>query len=445
MSRSGADTRQASALAVHGVLRRRSYERALQDAGFSGLPAERKPLAAELALGALRWHHRHAALLAQLMDRPRFGGRLAALLSVGLYQLAHTRIPHHAAVSACVAAGKVLLPRGQSRVVNAVLRRYLRERFRLEQVADRSLAGRFSHPEWLIGRLRSAWPGQWQSILRAGNRKPPMWLRVNRARTDRASYRATLSDTGKRSCCAPPAVPGALRIDPPRPVDQLPGFSAGAVSVQDAGAQLAVPLLGVGPGMRVLDACAAPGGKTAQLLETCRDPGEVVALDVDGGRLRRLEANLARLGLRATVRRGDARRPEEWFDGAVFDRILLDAPCSATGVIRRHPDIKHLRVEEDIARFARLQAKLLNSLWPLLKPGGRLVYSACSVLPEETSDVIRDFLGENRGLAREVRDRGGALGGWALPLARHGYQLLPGRHCADGHFNALLIKPLRTC
>lgn len=444
MSRSGADTRRVSALTVHGVLRRRSYERALHDAGFSGLPPERKPLAAELALGALRWHHRHAALLAQLMDRPRSTGRLAALLSVGLYQLAQTRIPDHAAVSACVAAGKALLPRGQSRVVNAVLRRYLRERSRLEQAADQSPAGRFSHPDWLIRRLRSAWPGHWRSILRAGNRKPPMWLRVNRARTGRASFQATLSDTGKWSCCAPPAVPGALRIDPPRPVDQVPGFSEGTVSVQDAGAQLAVPLLGVKPGMRVLDACAAPGGKTAQLLEASKDLGEVVALDVDGARLRRLEANLARQGLNATVRRGSALRPKPWFDGAAFDRILLDAPCSATGVIRRHPDIKHLRVEEDIARFARLQGQLLRRLWPLLKPGGRLVYSACSVLPEETSDVIRGFLGENRGLAREARDRRGALGGWALPLARHGYQLLPGRHCADGHFNALLKKPLRT-
>ena len=444
MSGSGANVRRVGALAVRGVLGGRGYEQALRDAGFSELTPERRPLAAELALGALRWHHRHAALLAQLMERPRTGGKLGALLSVGLYQLAHTRVPHHAAVNACVAAAKSLLPRGQPRVVNAVLRRYLRERVRVEKAADRSLAGRFSHPEWLIGRLRTAWPGHWQSVLRAGNRKPPMWLRVNRAKTDRESYRASLPDSGEWSCAAPATAPNALRIDPPRPVDQVPGFSEGAVSIQDAGAQLAVPLLGAGPGMRVLDACAAPGGKTAQLLETRTDLDEVVALDVDAERLKRLEAGLARLNLGATVRRGDALRPGDWFDGAAFDRILLDAPCSATGVIRRHPDIKHLRRDEDIARFARLQAKLLESLWPLLKPGGRLVYSVCSVLPEETSGVIRTFLGENSGLAREVRGCGGALAGWALPLAQHGYQLLPGRHFADGHFNALLEKPLRN-
>ena len=443
MSGSGANVRRVGALAVHGVLGGRGYEQALRCAGFSGLAPERRPLAAELALGALRWHHRHAALMAQLMERPRTGGKLGALLSVGLYQLARTRIPHHAAVNSCVAAAKSLLPHGQPRVVNAVLRRYLRERARVEKAADKSPGGRFSHPEWLIGRLRTAWPGHWQSILRAGNRKPPMWLRVNRAKTDRESYRASLADSGERSCVAPAGAPNALRIDPPRPVGQVPGFSEGAVSIQDAGAQLAVPLLGAGPGMRVLDACAAPGGKTAQLLETGMDLDEVVALDVDAERLKRLEAGLARLNLGATVRRADALRPKDWFDGVAFDRILLDAPCSATGVIRRHPDIKHLRRDEDIARFAVLQAKLLKSLWPLLKPGGRLVYSVCSVLPEETSGVIQTFLGENSGLAREVRGCGGALGGWALPLAQHGYQLLPGRLCADGHFNALLEKPLR--
>ena len=444
MNGSGANIRRVGALAVRGVLEGRGYERAVQDAGFYELTPERRPLAAELTLGALRWHHRHAALLAELMERPRTGGNLGALLSVGLYQLAHTRIPDHAAVNACVAAGKSLLPRGQPRVVNAVLRRYLRERARVENAVNGSLTGRFSHPGWLIGRLQAAWPGHWQSILHAGNRKPPMWVRVNRAKTDRESYRSSLSDSGEWSCAAPPGLPHALRIDPPRPVDRLPGFSEGAVSIQDAGAQLAVPLLGIGPGMRVLDACAAPGGKTAQLLETCEDPGEVVALDVDGERLGRLEANLDRLGLHATIRRGDALRPGDWYEGAAFDRILLDAPCSATGVIRRHPDIKHLRRDKDIARFARLQAKLLQSLWPLLKPGGRLVYSVCSVLPEETSGVIRAFLGENGSLAREVRGCGGALGGWALPLAQHGYQLLPGRHCADGHFNALLEKPLHN-
>ena len=441
MSGTGAGTRRVSALTVHGVLQGHSYAHALDAAGHSELAPGRQALASELALGALRWHHRHAQLLERLMDRPRPSGKLGALLSVGLYQLVRTRIPDHAAVNACVSAGKTLLGPAPSRAVNAVLRRYLRESRQLEKAADQSLEGRYSHPGWLIRRLQAAWPGHWSSILRAGNRKPPMWLRVNRTRTGRNAYRAQASGAGRWRFGLPDDLPGALRLDPPGPVRDVPGFAEGLVSVQDAGAQLAAPLLGVRPGMRVLDACAAPGGKTAQLLELCPEPGELVALDIDGERLARLEENLGRLGLSATVRRGDALRPADWFDGVAFDRILLDAPCSTTGVIRRHPDIKHLRRDDDIAPFARVQRRLLDSLWPLLKPGGRLLYSVCSVLPEETTDVIRRFLGENRGLAREVRSCGGLSGGWAPPLARHGYHTLPGRRGADGHFNALLEKP----
>ena len=443
MSGTGAGTRRVSALAVYGVLQGRGYPRALDAAGYAELAPGRQALASELALGALRWHHRHARLLEKLMDRPRPSGKLGALLSVGLFQLARTRVPDHAAVSSCVSAGKALLGPAKARTVNAVLRRYLRERHRLEKAADQDLEGRYSHPEWLIRRLQAAWPGHWRSILRAGNRKPPMWLRVNRTRAGRGSYQAQASEAGRWRFGLPDALPCALRLDPPAPVRQVPGFDEGLVSVQDAGAQLAAPLLGVGPGMRVLDACAAPGGKTAHLLELCPDPGELVAMDIDGERLARLEENLGRLGLSATVRRGDALRPADWFDGVAFDRILLDAPCSTTGVIRRHPDIKHLRRADDIAPFAHVQRRLLDCLWPLLKPGGRLLYSVCSVLPEETGDVIRRFLGENRGLAREVRSCGGVSGGWTLPLARHGYHTLPGRHCADGHFNALLEKPLQ--
>lgn len=440
MNEVGIDIRIVSARAVYGVLQGRSYENALAQAGHHSLSPERQPLASELALGALRWHHRHEELLRILMDRPRPASELHALLSVGLFQLTHTRVPHHAAVSTCVSAGKKLLPRSLAAVVNAVLRRYLRERGSLEKQANLSLKGRFSHPGWMIRQLQDAWPGHWQAILRAGNRKPPMWLRVNRSKTDRESYRDQLLGSGYGRCTLPAGLPDALRIDPPRPVAQLPGFAEGLASVQDAGAQLAVDLLDVKPGLRVLDACAAPGGKTAQLLERCPDVDEVVALDVDADRLKRLSANLLRLGLDATVRLGDAQRSQEWFDRRPFDRILLDAPCSATGVIRRHPDIKHLRRETDIPRFAALQAGLIRSLWPLLKPGGRFLYSVCSVLPEETSDVIGAFLSENSAGDGELSGAGSGPGGWALPLTKHGYQLLPGRHSADGHFNALLEK-----
>ncbi len=440
MSEAGSEIRIVSARAVYGVLQGRSYEQALAGAGHRSLPPERQPLASELALGALRWHHRHEELLEILLDRPRPASELHALLSVGLFQLTHTRVPHHAAVSTSVSAGKKLLPRSLAAVVNAVLRRYLRERPSLEKQANLSLKGRFSHPGWMIRQFQEAWPGHWQAILRTGNRKPPMWLRVNRSKIDRESYRDRLLGSGHGRCTLPAGLPDALRIDPPRPVAQLPGFAEGLVSVQDAGAQMAVDLLDIKPGMRVLDACAAPGGKTAQLLERCPDAGKMVALDVDAERLKRLKANLKRLGLDATVRLGDARRPEEWFDGRPFDRILLDAPCSTTGVIRRHPDIKHLRRETDIPRYAALQARLLRTLWPLLKPRGRFLYSVCSVLPEETSDVIGAFLSENRDGVEKLRGAASLAGGWALPLTRHGYQLLPGRHGADGHFNAVLEK-----
>ncbi|MCY4156467.1 MAG: 16S rRNA (cytosine(967)-C(5))-methyltransferase RsmB [Gammaproteobacteria bacterium] len=447
---SGAGSRRVSALAVCAVLQGRSYARALNDAGHARLSRERQALASELAQGALRWQHRHREILRRLMDRPRPASRLDALLSVGLFQLSRTRIPAHAAVHACVAAAKELLSPAAARLVNAVLRRYLRERSQLEATADRRLEGRFSHPGWMIRRFQAGWPGHWESILRAGNRKPPLWLRVNRAKLGRHAYRMSLLNATAWSCGLPQGLPDGLRVDPPMPVSRLPGFSDGLVSVQDAGAQLAVPFLGARSGMRVLDACAAPGGKTAQLLETCPGMMELVALDSDAGRLDRLKENLDRLGLEANVCLGDALRPREWWDGRPFDRILLDAPCSATGVIRRHPDIKHLRRAQDIPRFARLQSRLLGSLWPLLKPGGRLLYSVCSVLPDETVRVIESFLRENVALAREVRrsdrvsisDR--LSGAWALPLSSHGYQVLPGSRCADGHFNALLEKTAET-
>jgi len=431
-------------MAVYGVLRGRSYAKALNDAGHCCLPQERQALASELIQGALRWQHRHAELMRHLMERPRPASRLGALLSVGLFQLRRTRVPAHAAVNSCVAAAKELLSPAQARLVNAVLRRYLRESSRLESAADRRPQGRFSHPGWMIRSFRAAWPGHWESILRAGNRKPPLWLRVHQGRISREAYRASMLNPQAWNCSLPQDLPNGLQIDPPKPVSRLPGFSAGMVSVQDAGAQLAVPLLGIQPRMRVLDACAAPGGKTAQLLETCPGMKQLVALDCDAGRLDRLGENLDRLGLKANIRLGDALQPRDWWDGQPFDRILIDAPCSATGVIRRHPDIKHLRRAADIARFARLQSRLLQSLWPLLTTGGRLLYSVCSVLPEETAQLIDGFLRENRGQAREVRRLDGSSRGWALPLSDHGCQILPGRRCADGHFNALLEKTAGT-
>jgi 16S rRNA (cytosine967-C5)-methyltransferase len=378
---------------------------------------------------SLRWHHRFEWQLSQLLDRPLKprDAELAALLRIGLTQLQILRIPDHAAVAATVAASATLGLTHARGLVNAVLRRYLREQDRLAELAADVPVARFSHPEWLIARLRHDWPEDCETILEANNAPPPLWLRVNRGRLDRAAYLDRLEAAG-----IPAAVhaecPDAVRILEPRPVHELPGFDAGIVSVQDASAQQAADLLDLSPGQRVLDACAAPGGKTAHMLERVPDLAEVVALDRDSARLAQLRDNLDRLGLNATLVAGSAETPDAWFDGRPFDRVLIDAPCSATGVIRRHPDIKLLRREQDLGELTRVQAQMLMAIWPLLKPGGRLVYATCSVLAAENRAVVDAF-------ARRTGDAQLAPFG----SDRH-YQLRPGEADSDGFYYACLGK-----
>jgi len=299
------------------------------------------------------------------------------------------------------------------------------------------------HPAWLIGRLKHDWPEHWQAILDANNRQAPMWLRVNRRRANPAEYLSSLAalrgasaeDTGE-------LLPGwdqAIRLTVPWPVDELPGFADGVASVQDAAAQVAAPWLLAEGGHRVLDACAAPGGKTAHLLELAPAGATVVAIDTSPERAATITANLARLGLDATVMVGDASKPQDWWDSVPFDRILVDAPCSATGVIRRHPDIKHLRRESDIDTTADLQVGILDALWPLLAPGGRLLYVTCSVLRQENDDVVARFLRGRSGIRESIvlpnnniRD--------LMERTTHGHQLLPGRSNMDGFFFACMDK-----
>ncbi|MCX7627133.1 MAG: 16S rRNA (cytosine(967)-C(5))-methyltransferase RsmB [Methylophilaceae bacterium] len=341
----------------------------------------------DLSYTALRWLGRLQAILDLLLERPLDDGRVRCLLLVALGQLEYGKAPPYAVVDHAVRAATGFgLPWAKG-LVNAVLRNFLRRRHTLLSRLDADLTSRFAYPNWWIAKLQAQYPEQWASILAAGNGHPPMTLRVNGRKTTRQAYLARLGENGLD---AQPLGESGIMLARPLPVDRLPGFSDGLVSVQDLGAQYAAPLLDVQDGMRVLDACSAPGGKTTHLLELA--DMDLLALDSDPVRLGRVSDNLRRLGLSATLRQGNAARPEEWWDGRPFDRILADVPCSASGIVRRHPDIKWLRRETDIAGFTLQQAKILHALWSTLAKGGKLLYVTCSVFQEENRRQIEAFL-----------------------------------------------------
>jgi 16S rRNA (cytosine967-C5)-methyltransferase len=403
-----------------------------------------RALAAEMGYGSVRWHYTLQALADRLLQRPlpRRERLVAALIEVGLYQLWRMRVPDHAAVSETVrACGELGRPRMRG-LVNAVLRRFQRERDELlGSVIGGPEAGPvavWSHPRWLLDALAADWPDDWQAIAAANNERAPMWVRVNRHRSDAESWRARLPEGIEAEPL--PGVPSALRLSAPLPVEELPGFAAGEVSVQDGAAQLAAILLGAEPGMRILDACAAPGGKTAHILESVGGDASLTAVDVDADRLALVGAALERSGYAAELSRGDAADPSGWWDGEPYDRILVDAPCSATGVIRRHPDIKLLRRPADIPRLADRQTAMLAALWPLLAPGGRLVYATCSVLRAENAGAVAAFAARQSDAAvgkplpgDNIRDLMQADGA--------GFQLFPGRNGLDGFFYCCIEKP----
>lgn len=427
-----AEARAAAARVVATVLEEgRSLTSALPPQLAKVRSARARAAAQDLAYNTLRFALRLQPLLESLLDRPlkRKDAELQALLLVGLTQLLELDTPAHAAVASTVAACSLLDRDWAKGFCNAVLRRADRERLALlarrDQIAH-------AHPGWLVDALETQWPADAAQVLAAGNRAPPMTLRVNVHKRSRVEALARLETAGlpARPCDFASA---GIRLDRPCDTQAIPGFADGELSVQDEAAQFAVTLLDLQPGLSVLDACAAPGGKTAQLLESQVDLGRVLALDVDAERCRLLSSTLRRLGLAASVKTADATTPAAWWDGRPFDRILLDAPCSATGVIRRHPDIKHLRTPADIERLTLLQDRLLQALWPLLAPGGILLYITCSMLPAEGSERIAAFL------AREPGAR-------ALPLAAewarsvpHGLQILPGDHDMDGFYYACLV------
>ena len=411
----------------------RSLTSLLPAALASVVPPDRG-LLQELCYGVCRWQPQLQVILDRLLRRPLPPGErpVQALLLVGLYQLWHLRIPDHAAVAETVAAVRALGKPRLTGLINAVLRNALRRHDELTAWIETDQEARTAHPRWLLERLQQDWPEDWLAIVAANNARPPVTLRINRLQMDRETYRQQLAAMGK---IAEPStrVSTALTLAEPADPLTLPGFAEGWISVQDAAAQLAAPLLDLQPGLRVLDACAAPGGKTGHLLE-CVPDLELTALDQDAERLDRVRDTLNRLRLNARLIVGDARQPADWWDGIAYDRILLDAPCSATGVIRRHPDIKLLRRASDIAALARHQRAILASLWLLLKPGGRLLYATCSVLRQENDPVIAAFLADYPDAGAQP-----ISADWGRAMA-HGRQILPGEAGMDGFYYAVLIK-----
>ncbi len=401
-----------------------------------------RPATQSIAFGTVRWYFELDACLALLLDRPdsRLDPEVRALILVGLYQLLHGATPEHAAVSETVEAARALGRPRTAGLVNALLRRFQRERETIVGTAHRERIARHAHPGWMLDAFEREWPRQWEAIAAAGNREPPMWLRVNERRVMRDDYRARLAAAGLPADACDFA-PQALRLGEPCDVATLPGFGDGDVSVQDAAAQLAPFFVAAGRGMRVLDACAAPGGKACHLLERTPDLAELVALDIDAERAKRIASNLARLGLEAKIVVGNAANPAGWWDGRPFDRVLLDVPCSGTGVIRRHPDVKLLRRPDDIPRFAAQQAALLHACYAMLAPGGRLVYSSCSILRAENAAVVAVFL-EGTATAADVTESARLLMPGRLPwqLAGPGSALPSGAADADGFYYACLEK-----
>ncbi|MCB1666927.1 MAG: 16S rRNA (cytosine(967)-C(5))-methyltransferase RsmB [Porticoccaceae bacterium] len=431
------NVRIAAAKVIRSVLHDGESLNSILPGYLAAAPEKDRGLLQELCYGTLRWQPKLLCYLNQLLDKPfkHKDGDLEALLTCGLYQLIYLRIPPHAAVSETVAATKGLKKVWAKGLVNAVLRRFQRER----EALDSKLVGQpefdTAHPAWLFDAWQNSWPEQLDALIAASNSRPPMTLRVNRLKSSRNRYLEQLNDHRIEAAACPFSEDG-IQLQQPTDVHLLPGFDEGMVSVQDEAAQLAAQLLSLSAGQRVLDACCAPGGKTCHILECLHNDGTVLAVDIDAERLIRVEENLERLQLQAQVIACDAANTQEWWDGEAFDRILLDAPCSATGVIRRHPDIKLLRTPADIVKLATLQKTLLNSLWTLLKPGGILLYATCSTLPEENDATIEGFLNTTEDAICSGID---IEAGFKTPFGR---QLLPQTDGHDGFYYAKLQKQL---
>ena len=386
-----------------------------------------------LCYGVTRQYHRLDFILQLLLTKPlrNKDSDIKMLLLMGLYQLKFMRVKTHAAVSETVSAANK--KNWAKSLINGVLRQYIREQESLEKKADQDRSATYSHPQWLINQIEYDWPKQLNALLAENNKQPPMTLRVNLAQGNRDDYLKLLGEHSIQaravSFCS-----SAIILEQPVAVEKLPGFGDGLVSVQDTAAQLAAELLDVQSGQSVLDLCAAPGGKTAAILERQIESVSMMAVDIDQSRLNRVEENLKRLKLQAKVIVGDATQPESWRQGKTFDRILVDAPCSALGVIRRHPDIKILRRESDISALQVIQKQILNAAWGLLVPGGVLLYATCSILKQENEEQIEAFLEQHTDAFNEPIEVN-----WGIKR-KFGRQLLTGDSNMDGFYYAKLVK-----
>ena len=393
-----------------------------------------KALVQQICYGVLRWLPKLDYWAGKLLQKPLKGKQrpFQFLLYVGFYQLAYMRTPAHAAISETVEGAIAMKAAGLKGLINGVLRNFQRQQDTLIAAAEQVDSCRYGHPNWFIKQLREHYPQDWQAMLEANQAQAPMWIRVNAQHGDAQDYLAKLNAVEIEGALDDDLAQ-AICLQSPCDVSRLPGFDEGHCSVQDGAAQFAAHLLDAQAGDIVLDACAAPGGKTCHMLEGQSGIDTMTALDCDDKRLARVEQNLSRLQLTAKLVCAPAQNLEDWWDGRLFDRILLDAPCSATGVIRRHPDIKWLRRQDDIAQLAELQREILTRLWMTLKPGGTLLYATCSVLPQENVEQMRQFLSVTEDAIHCPLHDGDTA-------ARPGWQLLPGQHNKDGFYYCRLKK-----
>lgn len=416
---------QAAVFIISQVINGRNLNQVLSELlkSHPEYTAQQKGAVQDLSYGTLRFYGFLSKILDSLLNKPVQDIQIRYLLLVALYQLQYSKAPRHTVVDFAVNTVRKKNP-AASGLVNAVLRNFLRNKNELIQQAECSEEGKYSYPLWWIDALKKQYGNQAENILLAGNLHPPMTLRINRRMTTLSDYLNLLLLNGIQYQLVEP---DAVLLKHPLPVEKIPSFLDGMVSVQDAGAQYAANLLDVKNGMHVLDACAAPGGKSAHLLELAEI--DLVALDIDGERLQRVAENMKRLHLEAMLQKGDAAQPSEWWDGIKFQRILADVPCSATGVVRRHPDIKWLRRATDIAGFAKQQLQILNALWPLLEADGKLLYATCSIFEAENQAVIKKFLINNPDATQLPIQASDLKDGQLIPNESH-----------DGFFYALLHK-----
>lgn len=425
----------ASQIIEQSVEKKITLSKALQNNKSFNLAGKDKALIQEISYGTFRWYIQLEHILKQLLEKDikKKDSRLKYLLMIGLYQLAYMRIPAHAVVSETVNTCKKINMVWARGLVNAILRRYIRESDTFDPMLSNDEAIQTSHPSWLVEQLKQDWPDEWRSILDANNQRPPMYLRVNQQHHARDSYLLKLKEVGIEATTTLYSEQGLL-LKQATDVKQLPGFNVGEVSVQELAAQLAMELLDLKSEHIVLDACAAPGGKSAHILESHTEIKSLTLVEKDPGRAKKLSETLSRLKLSATTKISDINELDGWWDKEKFDRILLDAPCSATGVIRRHPDIKLLRTPAEVSNIRELQMKILNSLWQTLKPDGLLLYVTCSVLKQENSDLIKEFINNNNDCSLKPINAQ-----WGINTG-YGRQILTGQDNMDGFFYACLEK-----